>query len=218
MGLSSALNKGIAEISERYIFRIDADDEMLPNRIVNQLAMVDPLDKIGVYCGALWLNGSKLQKPAFTCNEQLGQLLCFSNPIAHPTVMFDQKYCTRVVYKDVKCEDYLLWCELFAYGVKFKATTTPLINYYLSKKQKSVVEGGDIPLLAAEIASKCTKEANPRLVKVLSKVGYTFKVDAKFYNLIKALFKSLFFGVFNDRSVEFFFQKRLIVRMLKKWI
>lgn len=218
LGLSSALNKGISEITERYVFRIDADDEMLPNRIVNQLDMVDPSDHVGVYCGALRLNGIKLQKPMFRSNKQLRQLLCFTNPIAHPTVMFDQKYCSKIVYKNVKCEDYLLWCDLSADGVRFKATSTPLINYYLSKKQKSVVEMADIPLLAAKIASEYTLGTHPTLAKPLNKVGYTFKVDTKIEKLIEILLKSLIFGIFDDRKVENFFQKRLIVRILKKWI
>lgn len=218
IGLSSALNRGMSEISERYVFRIDADDEMLPNRIVNQLDMVDPSDHVGVYCGALRLNGIKLHKPMFRSNKQLRQLLCFANPIAHPTVMFDQKYCTGIVYKDVKCEDYLLWCNLSANGVRFKATPTPLINYYLSKEQKSVVEEVDIPPLAAKIACEYTLETHPKLATPLNKIGYTFKLDTKVQNLIEILLKSLIFGLFDDWKVEKLFQKRLIVRILKKWI
>ena len=77
--------------------------------------------------------------------------------------MFDKKYCSEINYKNTKCEDYLLWCELAIGGVKFKFTNKVLINYYLSKEQKSVVEAAYIPELAAGIAHEYTKKKISRI-------------------------------------------------------
>ena len=202
-GLSVALNRGLSEISERYIFRIDADDEMVHDRIEKQLAMVDPLDNVGVYCGSLRINGAKIVTPSFSSTTQLFKLLCFSNPIAHPTVMFDRKYCPEINYKNTKCEDYLLWCELASGGVKFKSTKKALINYYVSKEQKSVVEAVDIPELAADIAHEYTEKKFPKFIKPRQSWVY-LSVDIRISTLVSIFLKSLLIGFLTiDKSKEF---------------
>ena len=48
-GLVNALNFGLHRISERFVFRIDADDEMLENRISLQIKMANSGLNSGIY-------------------------------------------------------------------------------------------------------------------------------------------------------------------------
>ena len=88
-------------------------------------------------CGAYNLNGNRLMRPAFENTLELRKMLCFSNPIAHPTVMFDMHNCPSFKYKDVKCEDYELWCYLASEGVNFSATKKAFDKLLSVRKYKN---------------------------------------------------------------------------------
>ena len=122
-GISNALNKGIRAISTPYIARLDADDEMLSNRIVRQLAFLrqNP-DHALVGSQLQFMNkdglcNSSSSYPIFSDDVSLA--LAYMNPLAHPAVMFRRDAVEKVGMYNSKfdgAEDLDLWIRLITVG------------------------------------------------------------------------------------------------------
>jgi glycosyltransferase involved in cell wall biosynthesis len=122
-GISNALNKGIRAISTLYIARLDADDEMLSNRIVRQLAFLrqNP-DHVLVGSQLQFMNkdglcNSSSSYPIFSDDVSLA--LAYMNPLAHPSVMFRRDAVEKVGMYNSKfdgAEDLDLWIRLITVG------------------------------------------------------------------------------------------------------
>ena len=211
LGLSSALNRGLDEVQERFVIRMDADDEMDPRRIEIQLAHVNVV-RAGVYA-AIRVNGKQVQKPHFKNTKELREILCFSNPIAHPTVMFDRDNLpAQLAYEAVTCEDYELWCRLAGLGVRFEQTAEPVLNYFVSDAQKSKVEKKDAMRQAKEIADNYTRTNFPHLLAKFQNVGYFFEEGHSFSVYLKFSVEVLRGKIFSAGSVR----KTLLRRVIKK--
>lgn len=186
LGLSGALNRGLDEVQERFVFRMDADDEMDERRMEIQLAHAQRSPGAGIYCAAIRVNGKQTHKPYFNNTQELREILCFANPIAHPTVMFDRDYLpSKLAYEAVTCEDYELWCRLSGLGVRFEQTVEPVLNYFVSDTQKSRVEKNDAMRQAKEIANNYTKKNFPHLLNDLTSVGFFFEDDYHYTAYLK---------------------------------
>lgn len=219
LGLSGALNHGLEAIQERFVFRMDADDQMDPIRLETQLAHSQRCPGAGVYCAAIRINGKQVQKPRFKNTKDLRALLCFSNPIAHPTVMFDRDYLpVKLVYEAVTCEDYELWCRLIGLGVKFEKTTTPVLNYFISDAQKSVVEKKDAMKQAKDIADNYTKLNFPHIQTDLKNVGYLFDQNYRFSTYLQFALKTVSGKIFSAGSVKIELLQRVIKKAMRSAI
>lgn len=117
LGVAQSLNDGLEACSGRYVARLDADDRSLPTRFSAQLAQLRH-SKAGVVLS--WYqnidpSGRRMFTPdleAPLSGSDLYHVLLLSNPLCHPTAMFDR---TRVDVRypvDQRYEDYALWLRM----------------------------------------------------------------------------------------------------------
>lgn len=122
--LTYNLNLGLQHCSSNFIARMDADDISHPNRIERQLKFM-VLNNIDV-CGSSYQLIDKdnaiigrVFKP--TNDKSIKRQMYFSNPIAHPSVMFKKNIVLDVggYMGGEFAQDYDLWLRL-AYKTKAK--------------------------------------------------------------------------------------------------
>jgi glycosyltransferase involved in cell wall biosynthesis len=135
--LIKTLNKGIELSKGEYIARMDADDISMPNRIETQIKYM-LLNKNVDICGSNLIfiskDGKRLGVSNYPTNDiDIKMNLLFSNPIAHPTVIYKK----HIIHKLGKynepfnnIEDYELWLrasnKCIFYNIK-----EPLLQYRL---------------------------------------------------------------------------------------
>lgn len=210
MGLVHALNKGLELAKGMFVARMDADDEMLPDRLKQQLNVFKTYKNVDV-CGMSSIINKKSIRLNFSSHDEIIESLCFSNPMIHPTVMMKISSKIKIQYRDLVCEDYDLWTRLAMQGAIFMNINKPGIIYNKSPEQKSIIEKHLVADVGVLIAERYTESVKPGLKNRLSKVNYTFeKTDYKF---VKDELRS--FGeenIFNIDSVNNYFLKKVIKR------
>lgn len=141
----STLNRGFAEATGKYIARMDADDIMVPERLMIQVAIMEKHKDIDV-CGS-WMEifgediankfsgrlFGKISAPIFELLEE--------NFVYNPTVMirrcFIEKHKIRYREGYLAAEDYKLWFEMATLGAHFYIEAQPLLHYRVSDLQVS---------------------------------------------------------------------------------
>lgn len=134
IGLAASLNKVLTTSTARYIARIDADDEMLPNRLTVQL---EEMNKSG-YATILGSNAlvagkrrqwkTEVPLDLVTIRKKLDSINC----ILHPTVIMDRQAICEIGGYDadmLRCQDYDLWIRAINAGyhiVNTSAITTKI--------------------------------------------------------------------------------------------
>ncbi len=120
LGLTKSLNKGLALARGEYIARMDADDISLPERLEKQILSLEKNLDIGVLGTSVQYideSGKRLQIIRWPQRDLLIKwLLCFMNPIAHPSVIIRHEllkdcgssYDEGVIF----AQDYDLWVRL----------------------------------------------------------------------------------------------------------
>lgn len=135
-GIVKALNAGIKASNFPLIARIDADDEMVPNRLELQIDFMDNNRGIDV-CGTQMLGRSAdgvdrgpMNLMPLTHDAIKGEMP-HKNPISHPTVMFRKDAWKNIGgYKgDGRCEDYRMWAEMIMKGCRFANMEEALVIY-----------------------------------------------------------------------------------------
>ena len=135
-GIVKALNTGIAESSTPLIARMDADDEMTPDRLEHQMAFIREhryLHVIGTQMLGRSADGNDMgpmaQMPL--SHEDIELAMPTQNPMCHPTVIFRKSAWQKVGgYKgDGRCEDYRMWTDMMVAGCRFANMEEPLLIY-----------------------------------------------------------------------------------------
>ena len=140
-GIVQALNTGLDRCSAPFVARMDADDESLPRRLEQQLALLDSHPGIGV-ASCLVKHGQthKTQRGYNLYVEWTNAIITpeahylnrfIESPLAHPTVMFRGELIERSGgYREHPCwpEDYELWLRWMQAGVTF--AKVPEILYH----------------------------------------------------------------------------------------
>jgi len=210
LGLVNALNKGLQLAQGKFIARMDADDEMLPNRIKQQLEVFKNDASIDI-CGMSYILNKKNIKLNFSTHDEITKSLFFCNPIVHPTVMMKVSKKIKIKYQNSVCEDYDLWTRLAMQGAIFKNINKPGIIYNRSSNQKSIIEKNLMSNDAILVAKKYSDFTNFDSKNLLSEVNYTFdQVGHK--SLIRVLEQITRKNIFNIESVDSYFFKRLTKR------
>ncbi|MCC8146273.1 MAG: glycosyltransferase [Bacteroidales bacterium] len=139
-----SLNRGINEARGRYIARMDADDVMMPDRLLTQYDYMEGHQNID-FCGS-WVeffgNQNHILRTIINHKEIKSNLLLHSS-LVHPSVMFRDS-----VYKNNKnlysygypcAEDYKLWVDLIKANFRCANIPMVLLRYRRSNKQQTVV-------------------------------------------------------------------------------
>lgn len=137
LGLPKSLNRAIKKSKFNLIFRMDADDFALKDRILEQIRFLKKNPNIDILgTGAIYRTNDE-QKKIFMprTNKNIKKSLKRFNPIIHPSVCFKKKVFKKLKGYDeklLKCQDYDLWIRASKY-FNFYNLPKPLIIY--SKKK-----------------------------------------------------------------------------------
>lgn len=133
-GLVTALNHGIGACHGELVLRMDADDIAHPARIERQVAWMDAHPDIGVLGTAMMEfkvdpQTPVREKPVRVEHADIVGQLPWRNPVNHPTVCIRRPLLADG-YPDLEyLEDYFLWAQLIARGVRFHNLPDALVSY-----------------------------------------------------------------------------------------
>ena len=132
-GLIASLNIGLALAKGKYIARMDADDEALPDRLKRQVELMEQHPDVCVTASDyyLWKDGHLTLQHSPDNSGYLKAILLFSTCFAHPTVMIRNNRASKAwaYHPDfIHAEDYKLWTDLAFLG-EFRNVTSPLLKY-----------------------------------------------------------------------------------------
>lgn len=206
-GISSALNLGLLQIDTKYVARLDADDEMVEDRILRQVAYLEENPKCMVVGSQLmYINEQGIEIGQSSYPESQVELIrsfAFSNPIAHPAVMFRRDDILRLGSYNPKmngAEDLDLWLRCINGGGI--ANLSHLLTRY---RQHDLQISRSKQSLSAEVRIRTKVMLNPFGLKHFSGFNYIL-------NLLKLLELISRFLLWNTRIGFPRSLKRLIVK------
>ena len=138
----ASLNYGLKISKGAYIARMDADDVMLPNRIEEQVRLMDSHPEVDA-CGT-W--SRTFGNMTFDIRVAENLIVCpiaellIKNIFTHPTMMLRKEFLIKnnLKYKNYSyAEDYKLWVDMAQRGGTFWIIPKILLHYRLSEKQVS---------------------------------------------------------------------------------
>ena len=140
IGIVSALNLGLKNISTLYTARMDADDFSLPNRLKQQLQYLESHEQCGVLGTAITLMGTEKIQSYPETDSRCRVAMLENSPCAHPTVMFRTELVREIGYSSQwpHAEDFALWVAL-SRKTRFANLPEPLLRYRLHSGQISTV-------------------------------------------------------------------------------
>jgi glycosyltransferase involved in cell wall biosynthesis len=148
-GIVQALNTGLQQCNGEFIARMDADDEMLPNRLELQAAYLRANPEIDLVAGCVEYAGNIEDSRGFAfyvdqLNEiktvdEISQLRFIESPFAHPSVMFRKSAIQdQEPYKNGNFpEDYELWLRWLQQGRKMAKIDSMVLRWYDSENRLS---------------------------------------------------------------------------------
>lgn len=160
-GIAGALNAGIAEAQGEFVARMDADDEMYPERLDAQLDFLRREENAGVglvSCGVEF-GGDRLANAGYALHvdwintlvmpEEIALNRFVESPLAHPSVMFRRECVER--WGGYRAgdfpEDYELWLRWMDAGVR------------MAKVPRVLMRWNDSAGRASRVAARYTEEA-----------------------------------------------------------
>jgi glycosyltransferase involved in cell wall biosynthesis len=140
-GIVAALTAGIEATTGGLIARMDADDESLPDRIGEQVALLDANSGIGVAGCLVEFGGDRAASAGYALHvdwinglvspEQIALNRFVESPLAHPSVMFRRELVVQLGgYRDGEFpEDYDLWLRWMDAGVRIAKVPHTLLRW-----------------------------------------------------------------------------------------
>ena len=166
LGLIEALNTGWLACRAPVIARMDADDLSVPNRLERQYGLLADRPDLGVVTCAATLIDEVGRELGTTGNwSPDAGLIAFlpANPIVHGSVMVRRSSVpTEPPYREAP-EDYWLWIELLAQGVKFAHIQEPLYKFR--------VHGGRFSVWSARSQLRGVMHVQLELLRKLGQAG-----------------------------------------------
>jgi len=184
-GISSALNFGLLQIDTKYVARLDADDEMVKDRILRQVAYLEENPTCLVVGSQLtFINEEGIETGQSSYPESKADLIrsfAFSNPIAHPSVLFRREDILQLGSYNPKmngAEDLDLWLRCINVGgianLPFFLTKYRQHDFQISRSKKS---------LSAEVKIRTKGMVNPFGLEYLRGFNYILNL-VKLFDLI----------------------------------
>jgi glycosyltransferase involved in cell wall biosynthesis len=143
LGIVKCLNKGLNHCNGAIIARLDADDIMLKNRLLNQVSAILKYNLDLVYSQML-VDGKKNIYFYPITKKAIRLCASYGNPIPHPAVAIKAKILKKYKYKDLNIrglEDYFLWVKIIKSGYKVQGLPFYDVDYKTSPKQLSKRKG-----------------------------------------------------------------------------
>lgn len=136
IGLSASLNRCIEGAKGPFLARMDADDQMLPNRILHQVRYLESNHSVDIVGGSQLMffsdGDSRVNKPMLK-NNLIKAGLFIRTTMLHPTIImrkdFLEKNGIRYDPKYYLCEDYKLFIDFLNAGANF-ANIPEVVNTY----------------------------------------------------------------------------------------
>ncbi|MGT2461047.1 glycosyltransferase [Sinomonas atrocyanea] len=157
VGITAALDLGLAACRHAVVARADADDISLPRRFAAQLPVIEAgadlvgsaMEEIGDDEAAVLATRSVPTSP-----PQIVAAARARNPISHPTVVFRRAAAEAVGgYQSVPAaEDYWLWVRMIAAGASVRNLAEPLVRYRVSGG--AYERRGGLRVLANDVATQ----------------------------------------------------------------
>lgn len=149
-GIAYALNTGLSHCRGELIARLDADDEMPPDRLQLQAKFLDENPDIGLVSGQVnFIHAPKqvatappdntagydayvAQINSWQSEDDILRYRFVESPVAHPSVMFRRELIDRYgMYSTAAVpEDYELWMRWLSAGVRFAKIPQTVLNWY----------------------------------------------------------------------------------------
>lgn len=164
--LAKSLNIGIQSAKGKYIARMDADDDSLPERLELQVNYMNAHPEVGIVGGSMNIidvNGRKIGTREYPLDDQAIRTKLFRfSPFSHPLVMMQKEALTHVGLYDPAwnpAEDYELY---FRIGNKYKFGNLKdyLLNYRIlssSMTSTSILKMEKRTLEIRDLYKKSTK-------------------------------------------------------------
>ncbi len=145
MGLVAALNFGIHISKGRWIARMDADDICLENRLERQIQFIlqNKLDMCGSWAKKF---GSSIGNIVLPCShDEIVVDLLFRSSFVHPSVIFKKEVFNDLSYSRLfkHAEDYHLWTQMVAKGMRLGNIPEYLLRYREHGKQVSTLNSAE---------------------------------------------------------------------------
>jgi glycosyltransferase involved in cell wall biosynthesis len=145
LGVVAAANRGVAETRGRYVARLDADDEALPERFERQVAFLERQPAVAVVGTAVRIvypGGRERVRRRPRDTAAMRRTIVKICPFVHSSVMMRRQALERVGGYDPACdptrgapcnEDYDLWGRMLAAGFELANLPEPLVVNYRSR-------------------------------------------------------------------------------------
>ena len=144
IGLAKSLNKAINVSRGEYIARMDADDIASEDRLQIELDFLNG-NNLDLVCGnavfidenGLPLDSSRQRKGYYSLD--LSNLLTYTNPIMHPTVLAKADAFKAVGgYRNFPCaQDYDMWLRMASKNIKMGSTDSVVLRYRIRSESIS---------------------------------------------------------------------------------
>ncbi len=224
IGLVATLNKGLDLIKSEYIFRMDADDISILNRLEIQKNFMDSHPHIGVSSAALERFGNDKaiwQSPRL--NNEIKAYLLFGSSIAHAPCVFRTKILkeNNIYYRDIHphLEDYDLWIRLMKV-TDFANIDDVLYRYRVLDHNVTVLNAFSIIERKKKIYREVLQQLNIDATddELLMHIGFGYKnILPTNANLIKYK-KWLNKLIQSNKSMNVFPQEELLRIIELRWI
>jgi glycosyltransferase involved in cell wall biosynthesis len=135
LGMAGSFNLGLENARGRYIARMDSDDIAYPFRLARQIRFLDEHPDIALVGSAARLidgDGNVVGIRRFPITlEQIMQTAVFTNPLLHPTVVWDRTRVREELRYDPRytAEDLELFLRLLQDGYRLANMPDVLIDY-----------------------------------------------------------------------------------------
>lgn len=124
-GLGQALHDGLIECHNDIVFRMDSDDECMPNRFEDTLKIFDKMNIDVVGSNIVEYDNDMINITGYRkvpqSHEEIIKMMKKRNPMNHVTIAYKKdKVIESGNYVDMPFfEDYYLWARMYKYNCKF---------------------------------------------------------------------------------------------------
>lgn len=149
LGISNALNYGIAKCKYEIIARMDADDIMLPHRLQIQYEYLNNNKNVDVLGAQMEIFGLKTGVTNHKSTVDKNIILSSHFFINHPTVMLKKKVINKIGGYDSNfdgLEDLELWCRVLYNGYKIENLEDILVMHRRHLRNVTSTNNKDVVL------------------------------------------------------------------------